>query len=172
MVGVFTDTIIVEGNINKVECNNDIIGGIRETDIKPFTQLMNTDERTTKYKHETIKLKNINCYDITDGKGCYIYGEGGTGKTTPANKIKSQLQPNQYKICTPTHKSALLYEDAQTIYSLFNINQHKHTYLKSTVDKLKSEGVEVIFIDEISMINSMVWAVLRDIKKNMSLNLF
>ena len=29
-----------------------IIGGIRETDIKEFTQLMNTDERATKYTHE------------------------------------------------------------------------------------------------------------------------
>ena len=149
LIGVFTDTIVVENSINKVECNNDIIGGIRETDIKPFTQLMNTDERTTKYKHETIKLKNIDSYDITDGygmwyviltgitccKGVYITGEAGTRKTTTANKIKSQLQPQQYKICTPTHKAALLYEDAQTIYCLFNINQYNHTYLKSAVDK-------------------------------------
>ena len=126
---------------------------------------MSCDKSTTKYNLETIKLNNINEYDIKYGKGCYIYGEGGTGKTTLANKIKSQLQPNQYKICTPTHKSALLCEDAQTIYSLFNINQHMHTYLKSAVDKLKSEGVELIFIDEINMINSKVWAVLRDIKK-------
>ena len=39
-------------------------------------------------------------------------GEAGTGKTTTANKIKTQLQSHQYKICTPTHKSALLYDDA------------------------------------------------------------
>jgi predicted AAA+ superfamily ATPase len=58
-----------------------------------------------------------------------------------------------------------LYDDAQTIYALLNINQHSHTYLKSAVDKLKNGGVEYIFIDEVSMINSKVWAVLRDIKK-------
>ena len=33
------------------------------------------------------------------------------------------------------------------------------------MDILKSEGVEYIFIDEESMINSKVWAVLRDTKK-------
>ena len=83
-------------------------------------------------------------------------GEAGTGKTTTANKIKTQLQSHQYKICTPTHKLALLYDDAQTIYSLFNISQHNHTYLKSTVDKLKSAVVEYIFSDEVSMINFKV----------------
>jgi nucleoside-triphosphatase THEP1 len=98
-------------------------------------------------------------------KGTFTTGEAGTGKTTTANKLTAQLQPHQYKVCTPTHNSSLLYDDAQTIYSLFNINQHNHTYLKSTVDKLKSEGVEYIFIDEVSMINDKVWAVIRDIKK-------
>ena len=29
---------------------------------------------------------------------------------------------------------------------------------------MKADGVEYIFIDEVSMINSKVWAVLRDIK--------
>jgi hypothetical protein len=40
--GVFTDTIIFEGNINKPKCNKDIIGGIRETAIKDFTKCINT----------------------------------------------------------------------------------------------------------------------------------
>ena len=72
---------------------------------------------------------------ITCCKGVYITGEAGTGKTITANKIKSQLQPHQYKICSATHKAALLYENAQTIYSFFEINQHYHTYLKSAVVK-------------------------------------
>ncbi len=70
----------------------------------------------------------------TNDKSCFITGEAGTGKTTTENKLKSKLQQNQYKICTPTHKSSLLYDDAKTIYSLFNINQHNHAYLKSAVD--------------------------------------
>jgi hypothetical protein len=36
----------------------------------------------------------------TNDKGCFITGEARTGKTTTANKLKSQLQPHQYKICT------------------------------------------------------------------------
>jgi hypothetical protein len=52
--------------------------------------------------------------------------------------------------------------NGDTIYSLFDINTHIHTYLKSAVDKLKSSGVQNIFIDDISIINSKVWSVLRD----------
>jgi len=48
LIGVFTDTLVVEGDVNKIECNKHIIGGIRETDIKEFTQLTDTTPRTTK----------------------------------------------------------------------------------------------------------------------------
>jgi thymidine kinase len=48
---------------------------------------------------------------------------------------------------------------------LFNINPIDYTYLKSTVENLKKEGVEWIFIDEVSMITSKIWSAIRDIKK-------
>ncbi len=73
----------------------------------------------------------------TNDEGTIITGEAGSGKTTTTNKLKSQLQPHRYEKFTLTHKSSLLYDDAQTIYSLFNINQHNHTHVKSAVDKLK-----------------------------------
>ena len=169
---------IIYEPINKVACNKSIIGGIRETDVKEFTQLTSTDARTTKYKHETFKLNSIDDYDITDGygywyvlltgqmnkKGTAILGPPGHGKSYKMKEIKKYLQPHQYRVAAPTHKAALNV-DGETIYSLFNINVHNHTYLKSTVDKLKSDGVEYILIDEISMINSKVWSILRDIKK-------
>ena len=43
--GVFTDTIIFEGDIKKPKCNKDIIGGIRETAIKDLqnAQIQNQD---------------------------------------------------------------------------------------------------------------------------------
>jgi phosphoenolpyruvate carboxykinase (ATP) len=50
--------------------------------IKEFTKITNTDARTKKYEYETIKLNNIDEYDITKGKGVFIEGEAGTGKTT------------------------------------------------------------------------------------------
>ena len=48
---------------------------------------------------------------------------------------------------------------------MFNINPIDYTYLKSTVENLKKEGVEWIFIDEVSMITSKIWSAIRDIKK-------
>jgi hypothetical protein len=69
-----------------------------------------------------------------------------------------------YKVCAPTHKAALITK-GETVYNLLNINPHDHTYLKSTVAKLKESGVEYIFIDEVSMINSRVWKAIRDIKR-------
>jgi hypothetical protein len=47
-----------------------------------------------------------------------------------------------------------------------------YTYIKTAVDKLKGEGVTWIFIDEVSMISSNVWSVIRDIKIYMVLSLF
>ena len=66
----------------------------------------------------------------------------------------------KYAVCAPTHKAALLI-GAVTVYNLFNIDTHTHTYLKSTVEKLKNSGIEYIFIDEISMINSKIWGERR-----------
>ncbi len=105
LIGVFTDTIVVEGETNKIECNKHVIGGIRATDIKEFTQLTNIDERTTKYRHETIKLNKIDNYVMykynmknieygmwyviltagTNNKDVIITGEAGKGKTTKTN---------------------------------------------------------------------------------------
>ncbi len=48
---------------------------------------------------------------------------------------------------------------------MFNINPIDYTYLKTTVENFKKEGVEWIFIDEVSMITSKIWSANRDIKK-------
>ena len=45
--------------INKFEYKNDVIGGIEKTDIKPFTQSMNIDERTIQHQLEPVKLNNM-----------------------------------------------------------------------------------------------------------------
>ncbi len=47
--GVFTDTIIFEGKINKPKCNKNVIGGIREKAIKDLTRCINTTPRESKY---------------------------------------------------------------------------------------------------------------------------
>ena len=35
----YTDTIILEGNINKVECNKNIIGVIKDTEVNHCKQI-------------------------------------------------------------------------------------------------------------------------------------
>jgi hypothetical protein len=170
--GVFTDTIIFEGEINKPKCNKDVIGGIRETSIKDFTKCINTTPRASKYIDECpkpIKLTQIKEFKLDDNKGCFITGEPGTGKTYMCKGLQKEIlnsvrHGNCYKVCTPTHKSALI-ANATTIFNLFNINPIDYTYLKSTVENLKKEGVEWIFIDEVSMITSKIWSAIRDIKK-------
>ncbi len=70
-----------------------------------------------------------------------------------------------YEVCTPTNKSGLI-ANATTIFNLFNINPIDYTYLKSTVENLKKEGVEwIFFYDEVSMIASRIWGAIRKTKK-------
>ena len=97
-----------------------------------------------------------------------ITGEPGTGKIYMCKELQQEIlisgeNGNSFKVCTPTHKSALI-ADATTIFNLFNINPIDYTYIKTTVEKLKDDGVKWIFIDEVSMITSKVWSVIRDIK--------
>ncbi len=36
--------------------------------------------------------------------------------------------------------------------------------MKTTIDKLKSDGIKWIFIVEVSMITSKIWSAIRDMK--------
>ncbi len=95
-------------------------------------------------------------FKLEDNKGGCIIGIAGSVKSTLCNKLQQELGEVKYAVCAPTHIAALLI-GAVTIYNLFNIDTHTHTYLKSAVEKLKNSGVEYIFIDEISMVNSKIW---------------
>ena len=109
-------------------------------------------------------MNHIETFDISKNKGCFITGEAGTGKSTKCKELQKQIGENKYVVCTPTQKSSLL-KNAVTIYNLFNINPKDNTYVRGTVEKLKKSGVEWVFIDEVSMVNSRVWGILNDIKK-------
>ncbi len=50
--------------------------------------------------------------------------------------LNSVRNGGSYKVCTPTHKLALI-ANATTIFNLFNINPIDYTYLKSTVENFK-----------------------------------
>ncbi len=134
--GVFTDTIIFEGEINKAKCNKYVFGGIRETAIKDFTKCINTTPRESDYFEECPKptnLTHIEEFELDGNKGCFITGEPGTGKIYMCKELQQEIQKsvrhgNCYKVCTPTHKSALI-ANATTIFNLFNINPIDCTYL-------------------------------------------
>ncbi len=91
-----------------------------------------------------MKLTQSKEFKLDDNKGCFIAGEPGTGKTYMCKGLQQEIlksvrHGNYYKVCTPTHKLALI-ANATTIFNLFNINPIDYTYPKSTVGKLKKEG--------------------------------
>ena len=165
--GIFTDTIIFESALNKPYCDASVIGGIRESPVKEFTKCMSIEPRQSKYRKlndQSLALQPINEFSLNQGKGCFFKGMGGTGKSFKVNQIQKDLKPEQFIVCTPTHKSALIV-NGSTIYNAFDIDYHDHTYVRSSVDRMKKAGLEWVFIDEISMINSSLWGVIRDIKR-------
>ena len=103
---------------------------------------MNTTPRESKCIEECpkpIALKHITEFKLDDNKGAFITGEPGTGKTYMCKELQKELLNKGdvcFKVCTPTHKSALI-ANATTIFNLFNINSIDYTYIKTTVEKLK-----------------------------------
>lgn len=87
----------------------------------------------------------------------FVLGAAGTGKTTFTNKCKKALEENKIKSlsCAPTGAAAQL-NHGQTIHSLFGIRPcAQGDYLGSMkpekINQLKN--VDVIFIDEVSMVH-------------------
>jgi hypothetical protein len=161
--GIFTDTIIFQGDIKEPELSKEI-GGIRESGLKPFTKCISTEPRKGSFKLPKLQYNYIKDFELSDNKSVFITGDAGTGKSYKTNELKDELPEEERVVATPTHKSALIVKGS-TIYDVFNINPNDHTYLKSKIEKLKKNGLKWVFIDEVSMINSKVWAVIRDIKR-------
>ena len=51
--------LFFEGEINKPNRDKTIIGGIRESDLKEFTKLTNTEARSAEYELNQAKIKEI-----------------------------------------------------------------------------------------------------------------
>ncbi len=72
-------------------------------------------------------------FKLDNDKGCFITGEPGTGKTYMCKGLQQEIlksfrHGNCFKVCTPTHKSALIAK-ATTIFNLFN-----NTFVPETVN--------------------------------------
>jgi hypothetical protein len=142
---IFTDTIIVENPEREPILSTDI-GGVRISKIPESDLILQNFPRTKSFIHEKPEkkvLKKIEEFKLSDNKSCCVLGIAGSGKSTLCNKLQEELGEGKFAVCAPTHKAALLI-GAVTIYNLFNIDTHTHTYLKSTVEKLKNSGVEWI----------------------------
>ena len=92
----------------------------------------------------------------------------GSGKTTKLNKAKYVIRERNeafetFVTACPTHKACKLVK-GKTIHRLFNINPIDNSYEYGKVSELKSEGIEYIFIDEVSMVQERIWSVLAHIK--------
>ncbi len=127
--GVFTDSIFLKVKLTRLNVNKDVIGGIRESAIKDFTKCRDTKPRASDFFEECpkpIKLTRIEEFKLDDAKGCFITGEPGTGKIYMCKGLQQEIfksfrYGNCFKVCTPTHKSALI-ANATTIFNLFNIS--------------------------------------------------
>ena len=122
-----------------------------------------------------IQIKQIESFDFNNDLECFITDMAGTVKSYKTKELQQELltwkllqsMPNHgncFRVCTPTHKSGLIVNGI-TVYNLLNIYPHGFSYLKLSAEKLKNEGLKWVFIDELSIINSKVWSVLRDMKR-------
>jgi hypothetical protein len=96
---------------------------------------------------------------VDSGKGCYLGGGAGCGKTQTVKTIKELLNNPAGILCLAPTNVAAANIDGQTIHRF--VNQYLAN-AKSGMKKLKS--VRYIFIDEISMVQSKFYSVLLSVK--------
>ena len=170
LIGRKTDCAIIRNPINKLITgdkwgdyrlspipkldNNEIINNfnfIYEKDFKEYTTIKDSDE----YE----RILNI-C--LTFG-GCLMTGDAGTGKSYVIHKITEILGKEKVVKITPTNKSALNIR-GQTIHKFLNLDKDGKIPIK-TIQKIKNMNLDLIIIDEISMINKELWKILLLLKE-------
>ena len=96
----------------------------------------------------------------------WLLGEGGCGKSFLIREIQKQLDSLNigYKSCCPTASGALEI-NGETMHKLLSINPiEAANYTKTSMDTLASRGVQYIFVDEASMVDTFMWKQLMYIK--------
>ena len=115
--------------------------------------------KTIKDSDEYERILNICLYY----GGCLMSGDAGTGKSYVINKITEILGKNKVVKITPTNKSALNIR-GQTIHRFIHVDK-EGKISKKTIKKIKNMNLELIIIDEISMINKELWKLLLLLKE-------
>lgn len=109
-----------------------------------------------------------------------LKGYAGTGKTFIMREVLSRLSKtvkSRVAFTTPTNKAAKVLRSvtgsAGTIYSLLGLRIEKNGELKELVggEKVDLSDVDIIFLDEASMVNRFLWAELQKITDKFNLKI-
>ena len=175
LIGRKVDCAIIKNPKNKLELGNkwgdyriSIIPTINNYDIN--NDITYTQEREVKIYNNIIdsndyeKILNI----CINKKGCLMTGDAGTGKSYVIHKITEILGNEKVIKITPTNKSALNIK-GQTIHRFLKLNKDGKIPRK-TIEKIKNMKLDLIIIDEISMINKDLWKLILLLKEETQYN--
>ena len=113
-------------------------------------------DETTLSEDQSVAISNI-----LDGKNCYVYGPGGTGKTVLLKTAVQRLREEQKKNVAVCATTGIASEsiDGVTIHSLAGCGVVENIHflgLKGKANETRREVIQaydVLFIDEISMLS-------------------
>ena len=113
-------------------------------------------DETTLSDDQSVAISNI-----LDGKNCYVYGPGGTGKTVLLKTAVQRLREEQKKNVAVCATTGIASEsiDGVTIHSLAGCGVVENIHflgLKGKANETRREVIQaydVLFIDEISMLS-------------------
>ena len=171
-VGIKTDCLVFNGITKHIPTSNEWgqpklseVPKIHECTIDREPRLRTETYEPTYQEWESIEPEN--CEEHIEN-GYLTIGMAGTGKTTKLNKAKDVIREKNeafeaFVTACPTHKACKLVK-GKTIHRLFNINPIDNSYEYGKVSELKSEGIQYIFVDEVSMVPERIWSVLAHIK--------
>lgn len=173
LIGRKVDCAIISNPKNKLECG-DKWGDYRISSIPKLEHKEINNNITYKSEKDFIEY-----FDITDSNqynkilnvalkgGCLITGNAGTGKSFIINKITEQLGKEKVIKITPTNKSALNIK-GMTIHRFLKLDKNGKIP-RERMETIKKMNLELIIIDEISMINSYLWKRLFLLKEELKI---
>jgi len=168
--GIRTDALFFNGGI-RLEPNEHEkpIGGFRHERIKEEKEcnFKRGQPRTLELILPEKQWNDVNG-DIDISQGCLTTGHAGTGKSYNAKQLMNKLneQKINYAVCAPTKAAAMLLISGKTIHNLFGFDVNKPVVNYSILKQLMVEGVKVVFVDEVSMINANIWGLMLKIKQH------
>lgn len=160
-----TDAFIMNDVGIKPSCDEEM-GGYKLNSYPIYQPLMN-ENRYVSYSYENFKWKTCDIKNSDDYQKVILHlafnslnisSRAGTGKSFIINKVAEQYKSVKLAF---TNKAANNIQ-GKTIHSFLGIDDDNKCNLEWTIKALK--GIEIIIIDEISMIDGKLWEILYQIK--------